>query len=336
MDAENYCSPRAEVWKLHSPLTCMNELQKENLIEVGHFLNSVDFQFTAITPASHRRILERDGARFDEASEGESLPQLFGWNKKVRKSNFSEKSMRTFERAGIIEDHGDFIKSRVRFSTLNGHIFMHSGFPTESVDSVFFGPDSYRFVNFLTRKIESAKKIADIGAGSGVGALALAVEFERSGSSNPEIIMTDINKQALDFAEVNAGIAGHQNVRFMEANLLEGLPQGYDTLIANPPFIIDSKKRAYRHGGGQYGCEISVNILKQALEYLPSGGQLALYTGAPIVSGKDQLWHGLSEYLAFEDFTYEEIDPDIFGEELIQPEYKGVDRIAAVGLLVRV
>jgi hypothetical protein len=33
--------------------------------------------------------------------------------------------------------------------------------------------------------------------------------------------------------------------------------------------------------------------------------------------------------------TYEELDPDVFGEELEQAQYAQVERIAAVGLRVR-
>jgi release factor glutamine methyltransferase len=33
-------------------------------------------------------------------------------------------------------------------------------------------------------------------------------------------------------------------------------------------------------------------------------------------------------------FVYEEIDPDVFGEALDEPEYAGTDRIAAIGLTV--
>ena len=33
--------------------------------------------------------------------------------------------------------------------------------------------------------------------------------------------------------------------------------------------------------------------------------------------------------------AYEEIDPDVFGEELDRPAYRHVDRIAVVGLIAR-
>jgi hypothetical protein len=35
------------------------------------------------------------------------------------------------------------------------------------------------------------------------------------------------------------------------------------------------------------------------------------------------------------DFIYEELDPDVFGEELSMSGYADVDRIAVVGLHVR-
>ena len=36
------------------------------------------------------------------------------------------------------------------------------------------------------------------------------------------------------------------------------------------------------------------------------------------------------------DFDYEEIDPDVFGEELEHPPYDRVDRIAVVGVTIDV
>jgi hypothetical protein len=35
------------------------------------------------------------------------------------------------------------------------------------------------------------------------------------------------------------------------------------------------------------------------------------------------------------DYSYEEIDPDVFGEELEEPPYDCVDRIAVVALTIR-
>ena len=64
------------------------------------------------------------------------------------------------------------------------------------------------------------------------------------------------------------------------------------------------------------------------------GGRLVLYTGTPIVRGADPLFDSLQRCLQLyaSHFVYEEIDPDVFGEELDRPAYANADRIAAVGL----
>ena len=52
------------------------------------------------------------------------------------------------------------------------------------------------------------------------------------------------------------------------------------------------------------------------------------------MNGHDVLLEGLRSVLQLyaSRFVYEEIDPDVFGEELDKSAYAHVDRIAAVGL----
>ena len=61
-----------------------------------------------------------------------------------------------------------------------------------------------------------------------------------------------------------------------------------------------------------------------------------LYTGTAIVDGIDTFKRGAIPQLQSNEFTYEynEIDPDVFGEELDRRQYANVERIAAVGLVV--
>jgi hypothetical protein len=67
---------------------------------------------------------------------------------------------------------------------------------------------------------------------------------------------------------------------------------------------------------------------------LAPGGRLVLYTGSAIVNGSDLFHEALSSRLAGRGvrFAYEEIDPDVFGEELEYAPYDRVDRIAVVGV----
>jgi hypothetical protein len=98
---------------------------------------------------------------------------------------------------------------------------------------------------------------------------------------------------------------------------------------------VDDEQRLYRHGG-ELGIALALRIVAQSLPRLRPAGRLLLYTGTPIVAGVDAFFesvrplvqpHGLQ-------FVYEEIDPDVFGEELDRQAYARADRIAAVGLTV--
>ncbi len=68
------------------------------------------------------------------------------------------------------------------------------------------------------------------------------------------------------------------------------------------------------------------------------GGTLLLYTGAAIVAGDDTFLASISGELQQSDvrYSYEELDPDVFSEELAKPAYADVERIAAVFLQVRI
>ena len=56
-----------------------------------------------------------------------------------------------------------------------------------------------------------------------------------------------------------------------------------------------------------------------------------------MVAGKDTFLESVMPALRHADvaWDYAEIDPDVFGEELDNPAYVDVDRIAAVALVVR-
>lgn len=61
-----------------------------------------------------------------------------------------------------------------------------------------------------------------------------------------------------------------------------------------------------------------------------------LYTGAAIIDGVDYLHEAVEDTLHGKavQWTYREMDPDIFGEELECEAYAQADRIAAVILMI--
>ncbi len=298
------------------------------LLAVGRWLSSQDYAFTTVTPATHARVLARDGGRV-----AGSARDIFGWSLPFQPKLLPPAILTAMHDADAMEPVGALLRSRLRCSTAEGSLFFHSAYPTLSPESVFFGPDTYRFVRFLRAALSSRarppRRLVDVGCGSGAGGLLAA----RFAGGDPRIVLADINPQALQLARVNAQLAG-RNVDCVHSDVLASIDGDIDLVVANPPYLADPAGRAYRDGGGQLGEGLSVRIVREAMSRLAPGGTLLLYTATAVVDGRDRLRAALEPLLeaARATFTYEEIDPDVFGEELETPAYAEVERIAAVGL----
>ena len=289
-------------------------------------LKARKYHFVTPCPATHARVI----ARKQEAAD---LRDIFGWSLPFEASQIDPTLLDLLFAIDAIEDADGILKSRVRVSSLNEDLFLHSAYPTLAHDSVFFGPDSYRFAAFIAAELPrlgAVQHIVDIGTGSGVGALASA----RVLGSAPRISVTDINTMALEFAAANLRASGISNaVEFVNASGLSAVDGTPDCIIANPPYIADPSHRAYRDGGGMHGGELSVMWAREAAQRLDHGGAFLLYTGSAIVRGEDRLKAALFEALDGFDISYRELDPDVFGEELERADYADVDRIAVVGVV---
>lgn len=296
------------------------------LVDLGQELLRQHYRFITVTPETHRRVLKQN----QPLETDRFMTDFFGWNRELEVSLISELFLNLIRAADlmVIEKSG-CVRSRLRAATLDGQLFWHSGFPTTEANAVFFGPDSIRFVRFLKAMIQRAEHIIDLGCGSGVGGLVLSERVTK-------VSLVDINDEALKLAKANIEINGKNNITIIKSSFLQRVASGADWVIANPPFIIDDQKRVYRDGGGCFGCELSIQMARCAWDYLAPGGQLAMYTGAAIVHGEDQILNTLCRELPPTAIChYEELDPDIFGEELSHPNYFGVERIAAVGLILK-
>lgn len=266
-------------------------------------------------------MLERD------LRPARDLRDAFGWSRPFARDLLPEGMLRLARAADVIQSDGALLRSRVRFSSLGPHLYAHSAFPTLAADAVFFGPDTYRFSAFVARSLRRCRCLVDIGCGSGAGGLAAATLTER-------LVLADISPRALRFAAVNAALAGI-GAEIVESDVLAAVTGNVDAVIANPPYIRDEASRAYRDGGGRYGEALSLRILREALARLAPRGTIVLYTGAAVVDGRD-VFRERAEPMcrdAGASFDYVEIDPDVFGSELAEAPYAGVERLAAVGLV---
>jgi methylase of polypeptide subunit release factors len=301
----------------------------EPLAALLQALDQEGYAFTTVTPATHQRVLAR---RVGQAAG--DLRDVFGWSLPFTRDTLPAEILDLLREGGGLEERNGAIRSLVRVSSLSGRLFLHSAYPTEAEDSVFFGPDTYRFARFVEASaegLETPAHLVDLGAGAGPGGISAAGLLEPG-----RISLADINLQALSLACANALAAGME-VETVEGGL-EGVTGDVDLIIANPPFIADAKGREYRDGGEMLGAGLSLAWARQSLERLSPGGTMLLYTGSPIIAGEDQLLAALAELAEEADASlrYEELDPDIFGEELEQPAYAqaGAERIAAVGAVL--
>ena len=288
------------------------------LARLGQALAEAGYAFVTPTPETHRRVLARGG-------EARTLRDVFGWSRPFARGALPQRLFDLLEEAGAVESAGPLLRSRVRFSSLGPLLLAHSAYPTTAADAIFLGPDTYRFASFVqSRAPPRIASLADVGCGTGAGGLLLA---SRAGS----VQLLDVNPSALRFARANCELNGIPAV-VEQSDVLSGAAGALDLIIANPPYLADPLRRAYRDGGGDLGTGLSLRIVREALERLRPGGRLLLYTGTAVVEGEHLLQQWLAPLLEGVPHEYFELDPDVFGEELENPPYAAADRIAVVGL----
>jgi release factor glutamine methyltransferase len=129
--------------------------------------------------------------------------------------------------------------------------------------------------------LRKPKHIADVGTGSGIIGITLAVKL-------PEALVTasDVSAEALAVAQANARELGVANrITFVKSDLLESYPpERFDLICANLPYIpsgelaglaVAEHEPRLALDGGMDGLELIRRLLGQAAGALaPSGGML--------------------------------------------------------------
>jgi methylase of polypeptide subunit release factors len=297
------------------------------LIALLQNLSARQYRWTTPTPETQRRVRARP-----DRQVAVDLPGIFGWSLPFAPASVDPHVLSLMQAGGIVVERGNLLASTVRVSSLGDCLFLHSAYPTTESDAVFFGPDTYRFARFIEAGLSGRAgpigRLVDIGCGSGAGAIVAA-----RAASPAEVIMADINPQALRLARINAAAAGI-DARVTASDILKDVEGSFDLIVSNPPYMVDDDRRAYRHGGDALGSDLSLRIASEAADRLNVRGTLLLYTASAIVDGVDGFRAAVVPMLQQRccAVEYEEIDPDVFGEELERPAYSKVDRIAVVGL----
>ena len=303
--------------------------QQQALLYLLNFLKQQDYQFTAITPLSHQRILDR---KQNDLNKKITLKDIFGWNLGFKKTDLDPALFSILEEHQLLKIQENLYLSQVRVASLNNALFIHSAFPTIEQDAVFFGPDTYRFAyhlkQYLASRSDPLKRAVELCCGTSAAAISIAKYFP----DYDELIVADLNPKALLYSQMNIDFAGLKKIHPVQSDLFANLQGQFDLIFANPPYLIDPHQRQYRHGGDELdGNALSFRIIKEGIQHLNPRGCIFLYTGVTVTQDGNRFVEHLENLMRQYkniSWSYEEIDPDIFGEELEQPAYQHVDRIA--------
>ena len=147
-------------------------------------------------------------------------------------------------------------------------------------------PETEELVELLKSQIRNSQsRILDVGTGSGVIALSLAMKFPEA-----EVLAVDVSDDALALGRENAASLNlSDRVRFLKDNLLENVEGTFDLIVANLPYVSTQERHALSREvlhdpeialfASERGDELIRKIIAQAPSHLRPGGMLALEIG---------------------------------------------------------
>ena len=141
-------------------------------------------------------------------------------------------------------------------------------------------------LNILNKESIEEPKVLDIGVGSGVIGITIALEVPTS-----KVMGVDISEKALEISSKNKKILKAGNIKFIKSDLFENIEyKKFNMIVSNPPYISSDEtdvmsEDALLHEpsealfAGSEGLYFYNSISKKAMEYLDDNGYLLFEIG---------------------------------------------------------
>lgn len=164
-------------------------------------------------------------------------------------------------------------------------------------DTLIPRPETELLVETVLLRAGSAKRIVDVGTGSGAIAVALAHALQGAW-----VIAVDVSEAALEVARGNAVLNGVA-VEFRMGDLLTGIEGGVDVVVSNPPYVPEGDREGMHRQvtefepagalfAGVDGLDVYRRLVPQAWDVLRPGGMLAMEIGFGQEEGLRRLMTG--------------------------------------------
>jgi release factor glutamine methyltransferase len=159
------------------------------------------------------------------------------------------------------------------------------------------------------RSLPEGARVLDVGTGS--GAVALALKDERP---DLQVWGSEPGTQALEVARANAR-ALRLNVEFFQADLLEGIKQRFDAVLANLPYVetaasLPPEIVLYEPAAALFAGPDGLDLIRRLVTQLGGVSLVALEVGAGQASEVEALLRGAG-------FTAVEALRDLAGHERV-------------------
>jgi release factor glutamine methyltransferase len=147
-------------------------------------------------------------------------------------------------------------------------------------------PETEHLVEAVLAIRPRPRHILDIGTGSGILAVTLALELPHAA-----VMAIDLSAEAIAVAQQNAQLLGASDrIRFRESDLFACVRERdrFDCIVSNPPYVatgevLEPQVRDYEPTAALYagedGMALYRRLIPEAFEHLARGGQLLLEIG---------------------------------------------------------